>query len=122
MNKEVTEKVVILEQLERKRVKMEDEIFLWKQKRYQLEDLESDMTKLGMMEQELITLSLDSWSGNTGQRVAGYMEEQHMEQKRVLKKDINSLREATIQLETNARKELLQLEKEQQKLHKEVYQ
>ncbi|MBF2654879.1 hypothetical protein IBB73_03675 [Listeria seeligeri] len=44
------------------------------------------MTKLGMMEQELITLSLDSWSGNTGQRVAGYMEEQHMEQKRVLKK------------------------------------
>ncbi|WP_181249473.1 hypothetical protein [Listeria seeligeri] len=122
MEKEMAEKTVTIQQLERQKQAMEDEIHQWKQRRYQLEEIESDLARLQLVEQELITLSSDAWSGNYGQCVAGNMEVQQLEQQRVLKKEIHTLKEVAIQQESNTRKSVMQVEKEQQTLRKEVYQ
>ncbi|PZG32578.1 hypothetical protein C2D64_09410 [Listeria ivanovii] len=122
MEKEMAEKTVTIQQLERKKRTMEDEIYQWKQRRCQLEDIESDLARLQLVEQELITLSSDAWSGNYGQSIAGNMEEQQLEQQRVLKKEIHTLKEVAIQQESNTKKSIMQVEKEQQILRKDVYQ
>ncbi|MBC1444681.1 hypothetical protein [Listeria seeligeri] len=122
MEKEMAEKTVTIQQLERQKQAMEDEIYQWKQRRYQLEEIESDLARLQLVEQELIMLSSDAWSGNYGQSVAGNMEVQQLEQQRILKKEIHTLKEVSIQQESNTRKSVMQVEKEQQTLRKEVYQ
>lgn len=53
----MAEKTVTIQQLERKKQAMEDEIYQWKQRRYQLEEIESDLARLQLVEQELIMLS-----------------------------------------------------------------
>ncbi|MBF2386237.1 hypothetical protein IA615_13460 [Listeria seeligeri] len=118
----MAEKTVTIQQLERQKQAMEDEIYQWKQRRYQLEEIESDLARLQLVEQELIMLSSDAWSGNYGQSVAGNMEVQQLEQQRILKKEIHTLKEVSIQQESNTRKSVMQVEKEQQTLRKEVYQ
>ncbi|MBC1542736.1 hypothetical protein IA625_14000, partial [Listeria seeligeri] len=50
------------------------------------------------------------------------MEVQQLEQQRILKKEIHTLKEVSIQQESNTRKSVMQVEKEQQTLRKEVYQ
>ncbi|MBC1738524.1 hypothetical protein [Listeria seeligeri] len=122
MEKEMAEKTVTIQQLERQKQAMEDEIYQWKQRRYQLEEIESDLARLQLVEQELIMLSSDAWSGNYGQSVARNMEVQQLEQQRILKKEIHTLKEVSIQQESNTRKSVMQVEKEQQTLRKEVYQ
>ncbi|MBC1423478.1 hypothetical protein HCA39_13860 [Listeria seeligeri] len=122
MEKEMAEKTVTIQQLERQKQAMEDEIYQWKQRRYQLEEIESDLARLQLVEQKLIMLSSDAWSGNYGQSVAGNMEVQQLEQQRILKKEIHTLKEVSIQQESNTRKSVMQVEKEQQTLRKEVYQ
>lgn len=117
----MAEKTVTIQQLERQKQAMEDEIYQWKQRRYQLEEIESDLARLQLVEQKLIMLSSDAWSGNYGQSVAGNMEVQQLEQ-RILKKEIHTLKEVSIQQESNTRKSVMQVEKEQQTLRKEVYQ
>ncbi|MBC1424679.1 hypothetical protein HCI96_01790 [Listeria seeligeri] len=122
MEKEMAEKTVTIQQLERQKQAMEDEIYQWKQRRYQLEDIESDLARLQLVEQELVMLSTDAWSGNYGQSIAGNMEVQQQEQQRILKKEIYTLKEVAIQQESNTKKSIMQVEKEQQTLRRKVYQ
>ncbi len=118
----MAEKTVTIQQLERQKQAMEDEIYQWKQRRYQLEDIESDLARLQLVEQELVMLSTDAWSGNYGQSIAGNMEVQQQEQQRILKKEIYTLKEVAIQQESNTKKSIMQVEKEQQTLRRKVYQ
>lgn len=114
------EQTIAIQQLEKKRQAMEDEIYHWKQKRYQLEEIESELVRLQIDEKELITLSSDAWSGNYGQSIAYYMEGQQLEQQRIFQKEVYQLKEAALEQESDSKKKLIQIETEQKALRKEV--
>ncbi|MBC2098678.1 DUF3958 family protein [Listeria booriae] len=109
-----------LQQLKRKTVQQEDELYAIRQRQIQLEYTETELRHIEREKENLIAQAHDVWRGNHGKSVAFHAEDTAHESWRKLRKHIENTREQLKQEQKTIQSSLSQMEEERKLLHKEL--